>query len=126
MSAPMPSNPSLYEAVTPAVIAPTPNTAQRVWSLKHFMATTSLVFALIGLIVATVSIIPGFKGERLSRDALDLAQWTALKDYIEECNNEFAAGLSSPACKDAINISLPPPPHLEIDPPPPHPFRSSI
>jgi hypothetical protein len=37
------------------------------------------------MIMTIVSLLPGFKGQDLSKKALDLAEWTALKDYIEQC-----------------------------------------
>jgi hypothetical protein len=49
----------------------------------------------------------------MSAKALRLAEWTALKDYIEECREELAAGIDSQACRRAMKAELPPPPYVK-------------
>ncbi|KAJ4296182.1 hypothetical protein N0V90_006226 [Kalmusia sp. IMI 367209] len=49
----------------------------------------------------------------MSEKSLQLAEWTALKDYIEECREELAAGIQNQACVRAMNAKLPPPPYVK-------------
>ncbi|KAJ4372068.1 hypothetical protein N0V83_003841 [Neocucurbitaria cava] len=51
----------------------------------------------------------------MTERALELAEWTALKDFIEECREELAAGAESPACLKAMNVRIPPPPSVKLD-----------
>ncbi|KAH7140659.1 hypothetical protein EDB81DRAFT_60963 [Dactylonectria macrodidyma] len=100
-------NPPHSGAVAPGPNTPTPSTPRSRWPLKHSRADTSLLVAIIGLVIAAVSIIPGFRGARLSRDTLDLAQWTALKDYIKACNNKLVSPSSlTPRADHKISTDL--------------------
>ncbi|KAJ4345362.1 uncharacterized protein N0V89_011492 [Didymosphaeria variabile] len=49
----------------------------------------------------------------MSEKSLQLAEWTALKDYIEECREELAAGKQTQACLKALKVQLPPPPYVK-------------
>jgi hypothetical protein len=49
----------------------------------------------------------------MSEMSLQLAEWTALKDYIEECREELAAGIQSQVCLKAMKVQLPPPPYVK-------------
>lgn len=49
----------------------------------------------------------------MTEKSLQLAEWTALKDYIEECREELAAGIQSQACLRAMKAKLPPPPFVK-------------
>ena len=40
---------------------------------------------LLTLIVTIVSLLPSFAGGRYGKEALELALWTARKDYVEAC-----------------------------------------
>lgn len=60
-----------------------------------------------------IALSPAFKSQDMSEKALKLAEWTALKDYIEECREELAAGIQSPACLKAMDATLPPPPYVK-------------
>jgi hypothetical protein len=48
---------------------------------------TGWVIAFFSLIVAIVSLLPGFNGQELSKKALELAEWTAFKDYMQQCKD---------------------------------------
>lgn len=80
------------------------------------MTVTSWFITLISMIVAIIALLPGFSSQVLSKKALELAEWTALKDYLEQCKADLKAGSATLKCKDAIRISLPPPPHIDVDP----------
>ncbi|KAF2653763.1 ankyrin [Lophiostoma macrostomum CBS 122681] len=69
--------------------------------------------ALLCLLFTIVTLSPTFKAETATEKALKLAEWTALKDYIEECREELAAGIQSQACVRATESTLPPPPYVE-------------
>ena len=61
----------------------------RTWISYHWIALTGWVLAFISMVAAIVALLPGFNGQKLSNQALELAQWTALKDYIEQCNDKL-------------------------------------
>jgi hypothetical protein len=92
-------------------------------SWKSFRTTFSLsekktahlrwLVALISVLLTIVALSPAFRSQDLSERALRLAEWTALKDYIEECREELAAGIESQACRKAIGATLPPPPYVK-------------
>lgn len=71
------------------------------------------LLAILGLLLAVVALSPAFKSQVMTERALQLAEWTALKDFIEECREEVAAGLESQACLRALNAKIPPPPYVE-------------
>ncbi|KAF2806952.1 ankyrin [Mytilinidion resinicola] len=70
--------------------------------------------ALFSVILTVVALSPTFKSLTASQKALELAEWTALKDYIEDCKSELAAGVESRACQRAIAAQLPPPPYVKL------------
>jgi len=67
----------------------------RNWISDHYLAATGWIFAVINAVVAIVALLPGFNGQEISRKALELAEWTALKDYIEQCQEQLARFPSS-------------------------------
>jgi hypothetical protein len=71
--------------------------------------------AFLSVLLTIVTLSPAFKSQILSEKAYKLAEWTALKDYIEECREELAAGIHSQACLRAMNAQLPPPPYVKPD-----------
>ncbi|KAH6869630.1 hypothetical protein B0T10DRAFT_593414 [Thelonectria olida] len=80
------------------------------------MAVTSWFITVVSMIVAIIALLPGFNSQGLSQKALDLARWTALKDYLNQCKADLAAGSATPKCKDVVRASLPPPPHIDVAP----------
>ncbi|KAF1830223.1 hypothetical protein BDW02DRAFT_573274 [Decorospora gaudefroyi] len=71
------------------------------------------VVALVGALFTVVALSPAFKSQGMSQRALELAEWTALKDFIEECREEVAAGVESQACLKAMKAQIPPPPYVK-------------
>lgn len=69
--------------------------------------------ALLSVVFTIVALSPTFRSLSMSEKSLELAQWTALKDYIEECREELAAGMQSKACLRAMDAQLPPPPYVK-------------
>ncbi|KAL6711916.1 hypothetical protein ACN47E_002959 [Coniothyrium glycines] len=69
--------------------------------------------AFLGLLFTVVALSPAFRSQNMTERALQLAEWTALKDFIEECREEIAAGLDSQACLRAMKAKIPPPPHVK-------------
>lgn len=69
--------------------------------------------ALFSLLLAVIALSPAFKSQDLTNRGLQLAEWTALKDFVEECRQEIAAGLESQACLKAVNAKIPPPPYMD-------------
>ncbi|KAF2442618.1 ankyrin [Karstenula rhodostoma CBS 690.94] len=76
-------------------------------------ATLGWTIALLSVVFTIVALSPTFRSQTMSEKSLQLAEWTALKDYIEECREELAAGLQSQACLKAIKAHLPPPPYVK-------------
>ncbi|KAF2707914.1 ankyrin [Pleomassaria siparia CBS 279.74] len=130
-STPIPSRPA---STTPAVLCvpqsmtddarPSPTLSIRSslsWkSIRSTINVSERTSAQLGWAVAFISVLltivtlsPAFKSQTLSEKALQLAEWTALKDYIEECREEIAAGIQSQACLRAMNTRLPPPPYVK-------------
>ncbi|KAF2733238.1 ankyrin [Polyplosphaeria fusca] len=68
--------------------------------------------AFLSVVITIVTLAPTFRAQASSDRALQLAEWTALKDYIEECREELAAGIQSQACLKAMKAKLPPPPDV--------------
>ncbi|KAF2106658.1 hypothetical protein BDV96DRAFT_590659 [Lophiotrema nucula] len=69
--------------------------------------------AFLSVLITILTLSPAFQSQEASEKALRLAEWTALKDYIEECREELAAGIQSQACLRAMNAKLPPPPYVK-------------
>lgn len=49
------------------------------------IAIIGCVVASFSLIITIVALLPSFKGEQLARKELQLAQWTASKEYLQRC-----------------------------------------
>ncbi|KAF2790887.1 ankyrin [Melanomma pulvis-pyrius CBS 109.77] len=64
------------------------------------------------VLLTIIALSPAFKSQDIAEKAFELAEWTALKDYIEDCREELAAGIQSQACLKAMNAKLPPPPYV--------------
>ncbi|CAG9996471.1 unnamed protein product, partial [Clonostachys byssicola] len=89
----------------------------RVWLSKNTVAVTGWAIAILGLLFAATSLGPGFESQNLSKQALELAQWTALKDYIAQCQSAADSGVIKPECDEALASTLPPPPHVNFESP---------
>lgn len=68
--------------------------------------------AFLSVVFTIVTLSPAFRSQSLSEKSVKLAEWTALKDFIEECREELAAGIESQACLKATNAKIPPPPYV--------------
>lgn len=51
----------------------------------QFMSLCGWTLALVSTIITIITVLPTFRSEQLSEKQLKLAEWTALKDYLEEC-----------------------------------------
>ncbi|TAQ88128.1 hypothetical protein B7494_g3513 [Chlorociboria aeruginascens] len=80
------------------------------------IANLGWIIALFSMCVTAVALSPAFVGQNISQEALELAKWTAMKDYIENCETKLAQGISSSECLKALTIDLPPPPYLKVSP----------
>ena len=47
------------------------------------------------LVVAVVALLPSFGGAKYAEEALEIARWTARKDYIEACQEVSRSNLGS-------------------------------
>jgi hypothetical protein len=54
---------------------------------EYAIAATGWLVAFICMIIAAISLVLGFRSESLTQKALDLAEWTAMKDYIGQCRD---------------------------------------
>jgi hypothetical protein len=66
----------------------------RTWIFENKMAVSGWVVALFSLVVTVIAIVPGFRSESMSQRALELAEWTALKDFIENCKQDHVGSQS--------------------------------
>ena len=64
-------------------------------SLRKFKFHIAAAIALITLIVTAVTLLPAFWGAKYAKEALELARWTARKDYIEACQEVSDSNLCS-------------------------------
>jgi hypothetical protein len=66
----------------------------RTWISENKMAVSGWVVALLSLVVTVIAMVPGFRSESMSQRALELAEWTALKDFIENCKRDHVGSQS--------------------------------
>ena len=128
-----PSNPGRSVPTTQTILPrPVPRPIHnRYCSVCRLRKHIAAAIALITLTVTTVTLLPSFWGAKYGKDALELARWTARKDYIEACqevsdsNPGSRSGTypslipflkylnrSSINCQRALEGELPPPPGL--------------
>ncbi|KAJ0130865.1 Uncharacterized protein HZ326_26037 [Fusarium oxysporum f. sp. albedinis] len=69
---------------------------------KHFLSLCGWILALVSTAGSIAALLPAFRGLLLSDKQLRLAEWSALKDYLDQCKENSAA----------LTKSLPPPPGL--------------
>ncbi|KAI9789402.1 MAG: Ankyrin-2 [Peltula sp. TS41687] len=74
--------------------------------------TANLIALLSGLIGAAVGIAGTVYGTSTARSQIQLAIWTARKDFYELCEAIHAAGQINSGCEKALNATLPPPPFV--------------
>ncbi|KAF2253011.1 hypothetical protein BU26DRAFT_515390 [Trematosphaeria pertusa] len=109
--------------VTEDVSSSPPTSIRPSLSWKSFRSSITLsekasshlgwAIAFLSVLFTIVALSPAFKSQDTSEKSLRLAEWTALKDYIEECREELAAGIQSQACLRAMKAKLPPPPYVK-------------
>ncbi|KAH6976011.1 hypothetical protein BKA56DRAFT_617956 [Ilyonectria sp. MPI-CAGE-AT-0026] len=87
----------------------------KTWFSSH-VEVAGFFIALVALVVTFISVFPAFTSQRLSEKALAIAEWTALKDFREQCIEQLANGSPSLDCEAAINKPLPRPPPMEMAP----------
>jgi hypothetical protein len=103
---------------------PRPCAITRTRSIDLLNLVTGIIIGVVGTIVATRLAQQSLE---VSREALELGKWTAMKDWMENCQVEVSQlGLTSellkyydadrviqePECKAALAKGLPPPPFL--------------
>lgn len=109
-----------------STIAPVPTTTPSLrssLSWKSFRSNMTLsertsshlgwAIAFLSVLFTIVALSPAFKSQSMTERALQLAEWTALKDFFEECREELAAGIKSAACLKVTNAEIPPPPNMK-------------
>jgi hypothetical protein len=120
-STPSPAHSSTQPVVEPLRISPAPSLRPSLsWtSIRSRISVSERTSAQLGWAVAFLSVLltivtlsPAFKSQNLSEKAYRLAEWTALKDFIEECREELAAGIQSQVCLRVADKEVPPPPYL--------------
>lgn len=73
---------------------PQPN-HNRFWPICKFRNHIAVTISLITLAVTLVTLLPSFWGAEYGKEALELARWTARKDYIEACQEVSNSNLAS-------------------------------
>ncbi|KAL2212055.1 hypothetical protein CC79DRAFT_1393302 [Sarocladium strictum] len=86
-----------------------------VWISQNRLAVLGAGVTFAGFVIGLAALVPAFAGQDLSQEALELARWTAMKDFIEQCWERKANGPVSDDCENAMAASLPPPPHMDFD-----------
>lgn len=66
----------------------------RRWISENKMAVAGWIVALLSLVVTLIAMVPSFRSESMSQRALELAEWTALKDFIENCMQDHVGSES--------------------------------
>ena len=94
---PVPATPPIARPgqATNALSRPTRSYTQRprppskVALVRSWVGRTKLylgaAIGILTLVVTIVSLLPSFAGDRYGKEALELALWTARKDYVEAC-----------------------------------------
>ena len=82
-----PSNPGSSDSANQSNLPPpvTQPNHKRFCLFCKFDKYIAAAIALITLTVAMVTLLPSFRGATYAKEALELARWTARKDYIEAC-----------------------------------------
>ena len=92
-----PSNPGSSVSTNHNILprpVPRPN-HNRFHPFRRFKPHIAAAIALITLTVTTITLLPSFWGAKYGREALELARWTAWKDYIEACQKVSDSNLGS-------------------------------
>jgi hypothetical protein len=77
----------------------------KTWISENKMAVSGWIVALLSLVVTVIAMVPSFRSESMSQRALELAEWTALKDFIENCKQDHV-GSQSILARDNSNTSF--------------------
>ncbi|SCN98471.1 uncharacterized protein FFB20_10688 [Fusarium fujikuroi] len=59
---------------------------------KHFLSLCGWILAFVSTVVSIAALVPAFRGLLLSDKQLKLAEWSALKDYLNQCKEDSKAG----------------------------------
>jgi hypothetical protein len=54
------------------------------------------VLAFATIVFTVLALAPAFSGQKISKESLDLAKWTAWKEFIEKCNEVVVSGFCIP------------------------------
>jgi len=53
---------------------------------ERTIANLGWVLAAFSLSLTATTLLPAFKAQAMTQDELDLARWTAMKDYVKQCH----------------------------------------
>lgn len=56
-----------------------------VWISQNRLAVLGAGVTFAGFVIGLAALVPAFAGQDMSQEALELARWTAMKDFIEQC-----------------------------------------
>lgn len=62
---------------------------------KYFLSLCGWILALVSTAVSIAALLPAFRGLLLSDKQLRLAEWSALKDYLDQCKEDSVSGPST-------------------------------
>ncbi|EWY81020.1 hypothetical protein FOYG_15309 [Fusarium oxysporum NRRL 32931] len=60
----------------------------KILSQKYFLSLCGWILALVSTAVSIAALLPAFRGLLLSDKQLRLAEWSALKDYLDQCKED--------------------------------------
>ena len=106
------ANPASTTPATPATSTPAQNHQNAKWqsfkSLVHSAGIVQTSMGLVGLVLAIVGIPWAMR-------TYNMAQWTELKDFRDDCRSTLASGAAlSKACGEALGKELEPPPYAPV------------
>jgi hypothetical protein len=65
----------------------------RILFRKYFLSLCGWILAFISTAVSIAALLPAFRGLLLSDKQLRLAEWSALKDYLDQCREDSVSDL---------------------------------
>ncbi|KAG8160911.1 hypothetical protein KVR01_009175 [Diaporthe batatas] len=78
---------------------------KRLWGQR--LDTAVKVFGILAFLLSCAALCPSICGQEDTHRATQLAEWAALKDFIEYCESH---GWQSDGCDGVRNVTLPRPP----------------
>lgn|SRR5687768_15558244 len=66
------------------------------WLCHNRIAVLGATATFAGFVLGLAALVPAFAGQGMTEEALELARWTALKDFVEQCWERKVGPLHEP------------------------------